>query len=181
MICFLHMDNQEKEMSTYEAAFHIDPNLSETDVEEAYSAVKELISKSGNIVAESRPKRMDLAYTISKMEESGRRDFTNAFFAWVAFEDEIGHNAELEELLSSDDRFIRHIVTSTTTEAAKHGEQLEILRAEEKEKARKEQEEKKMEAEEADTEDDSEVAEEVEQSENDSEEEVEESEDNDTV
>ena len=70
----------------YELAFHLDPELSESEAKKAYGGYKDLISENGTVVAEGEPEKIQLAYTISRNENAGRRDFTSAYFCWIAYE-----------------------------------------------------------------------------------------------
>lgn len=107
------------ETSVYEAAFHIDANLSETEVRKTFDGVKELITKAGGeIVAEAAPQRMDLAYTISHITEGSRRDHTSSHFAWVAYEGAKEKQEEIAEGLRANKSIIRYLVVTTTKEEA---------------------------------------------------------------
>ena len=70
----------------YELGFHLDPELPSEEVKKAYQAVKEVIEKQGSLVAEGEPEQVQLAYTISRQEVGGRRDFNSAYFGWIAYE-----------------------------------------------------------------------------------------------
>lgn len=111
---------QEKdEISVYEAAFHIDANLSETETRKAFDSVKEAIIKAGGApFAEALPTRVDLAYTISQITEGVRRDHNTAHFAWVAYELDPSNQLEVDEALRANKNIVRHLVILTTKEEA---------------------------------------------------------------
>lgn len=110
---------QNDEISVYEAAFHIDANLSETEVRKNFDAVKEAITaQGGTLIAEALPERMNLAYTISSITEGVRRDHNSAHFAWVAYELSPEKTEEVKEELQSNKAIIRHLITTTTKEEA---------------------------------------------------------------
>ena len=76
-------ESSEKDGSeprVYELGFHLDPELPIEEVKKAYQAIRELIMRSGTLVAEGGPEKIQLAYTISRQETSGRRDFNSAYF-----------------------------------------------------------------------------------------------------
>ena len=110
---------EKDEISVYEAAFHIDANLSETETRKAFDDVKEAITKAGGTpFAEALPTRVDLAYTISQIHEGIRRNHTTANFAWVAYELEPVNQAEVDETLRTNRNIVRHLVILTTKEEA---------------------------------------------------------------
>jgi ribosomal protein S6 len=128
MIVSSHM---KTDTEVYEVGFHIDPNLSETDIKKTYEDVKALVTKSGTLVAEGVSRRVQLAYTISRMEEEGRRDFNEAHFAWIAYECDPEKEPEIEEALRGDKRIVRFLAIKTTKDAVKHAEERALLKLEE--------------------------------------------------
>jgi len=72
------------EPRVYELGFHLDPELSESDAKRAYEGIKDTVSANGSVVAEGEPEKVQLAYTISRSENAGRRDFDSAYFCWIA-------------------------------------------------------------------------------------------------
>ncbi|MBL1434081.1 30S ribosomal protein S6 [Candidatus Wolfebacteria bacterium] len=113
---------QEKdEISVYEVAFHIDANLSETETQKTFNSVKEaIVAAGGTPFAEALPVRMNLAYTISQINEGVRRDHTSSHFAWVAYELAPEKQSEIDEVLREDKTIVRHLVTITTKEEAEY-------------------------------------------------------------
>lgn len=114
------------ESRVYELAFHLDPELSETEAEKAYEALKGV--QKGEIIAEGEPEKIALAYTISRSENSGRRDFDSAYFCWFAYEaDGEGHDAVIDAA-KADKRVVRFLDIRTTREEAKHSAEMKELR-----------------------------------------------------
>ena len=112
----------------YELSFHLEPELSETDAAKAYEAIKSAATEGGTLVAEGEPEKIQLAYTISRSENAGRRDFDSAHFAWIAYEaDGKGHEAALAAV-KGDSRVIRFLDIRTTKEEAKHSAEMTELR-----------------------------------------------------
>jgi ribosomal protein S6 len=101
----------------YELGFHLDPELPTEEVKKAYKKVRDLIAEKGSLVAECEPEKIQLAYTISRQETSGRRDFDSAYFSWIAYETTAENH--------SDMIVIRFIDLVTTKDAARHA--LEVL------------------------------------------------------
>lgn len=122
----LTVEDAGAEVRVYELAFHLDPEVSETEALKAYEAIKG--AAGGAIIAEGTPEKIQLAYTISRSETAGRRDFDSAHFAWFAYEaDGEGHDAVLEAV-KADKRVIRFLDIRTTKEEAKHSAEMKELR-----------------------------------------------------
>jgi len=114
---------EKDEISVYEAAFHIDANLSETETKKAFDNVKEaVVAAGGTPFAEALPTRMNLAYTISQIHEGVRRDHTSSHFAWIAYELTPENQSQVDEVLRGDKTIIRHLVTITTKEVAMYAQ-----------------------------------------------------------
>jgi ribosomal protein S6 len=116
------------EARVYELGFHMDPELPQEEAKKTYQALKDLITNSsGTIVAEGDPEKIALAYTISRMETTGRRDFNSAYFAWIAYEVEGSGHAALMEAMKNDPRMVRYIDLRTTKEAAHHSAEMQEI------------------------------------------------------
>jgi ribosomal protein S6 len=125
----LENDADHAEMRVYELGFHIDPELPVEEAKKVYGALHAKIESVGSLVAEGEPQKIPLAYTISRGETAGRRDFDASFFAWIAYEtDGAGHEAVVE-LVKSDMRVFRFLDIRTTKEAAKHSAEMSELLA----------------------------------------------------
>lgn len=115
------------ETRVYELGFHIDPELPQEEVKKTYQAVREAIASKGTVIAEGEPEKIPLAYTISRHDTTGRRDFVSAYFAWIAYEaDGEGHEA-IAAMARAEVRIIRFIDLRTTVESAKHAEEMHEL------------------------------------------------------
>ncbi len=111
----------------YELGFHLDPELPTEEVKKAYQAVHEVISGKATVVAEGEPERIQLAYTISRQEVSGRRDFDSAFFSWIVYEATPENHAEVIAATGADKHIIRFIDLITTKDAARHAVEMHEL------------------------------------------------------
>lgn len=111
----------------YELGFHLDPELPSEEVKKAYQAVKEVIEAQGSLVAEGEPEKVQLAYTISRQENAGRRDFNSAYFAWVAYETSAENHAKVLEAVGEESRIIRFIDVITDKEAARHAAEMRLM------------------------------------------------------
>jgi len=110
----------EGEARVYELGFHLDPELPVEEMKKAYQAIRETISAKGEVVAEGEPQMIQLAYTISRQDTTGRRDFNSAYFSWIAYETSAPQHAEVLTTVSADKRIIRFIDLITTKDAARH-------------------------------------------------------------
>lgn len=110
----------EGESRVYELGFHIDPELPIEGVKKAYQAVRAEVESHGTIVAEGEPVMVQLAYTISRQETTGRRDFDSAYFSWIAYEAEPEAHAEVISAAGANKTIVRFIDLVTTKEAARH-------------------------------------------------------------
>ena len=104
----------------YELGFHLDPELPVEEVKKAYQMILQLIKSKGILVADCEPEKIQLAYTISRQETTGRRDFSSAYFAWIVYEALAENHSEVITTVSADRRVIRFIDLITTKDAARH-------------------------------------------------------------
>ena len=117
------------ESRVYELGFHIDPELPQEEVKKVYQGIREKAASVGSIVAEGEPQKIALAYTISRSETTGRRDFNSAYFAWIAYETEgEGHDAMLE-LAKTMTTLVRFLDIRTDKESAKHAAEMHEIYA----------------------------------------------------
>jgi len=128
-------EGDSAEARVYELSFHLDPELSESEAKRAYEALKEVAEKGGSIIATGEPEKFQLAYTISRTETTGRRDFDTSYFAWIAYEaDGKGHDA-VTEAAKEEKRIIRFLDIKTTKELAKYSAEMRELREQAPEKS----------------------------------------------
>ncbi len=121
------LDNEGSESRVYELGFHLDPELPTEEVKKAYQVMRSVISEKGAVVAEGEPVKIQLAYTISRQEVAGRRDFDSAHFAWIVYETSAENHAEIVQAASADKRIIRFIDLGTTKDAARHSVEMREL------------------------------------------------------
>jgi ribosomal protein S6 len=115
------------EPRVYELGFHIDPELPSEDVKKAFEAVRSVVATKSEIVAEGAPQKIPLAYTISRQETSGRRDFDSAYFSWIVYEATPEAHAEIVAVAGADKKIVRFIDLLTTKEAARHAVEMREL------------------------------------------------------
>lgn len=108
------------EPRVYELGFHLDPELPTEGVKKQYQAIRELIASRGTLIAEVEPEKIQLAYTISRQEVAGRRDFSSAYFAWIAYETTPENHAAIIDAARTNGALVRFIDLITTKDAARH-------------------------------------------------------------
>ena len=99
----------ERDVLSYELAFHVLPTVAEGEVEGVFAQIKKLITDAGGeITSEEAPARFELAYEIVKYLEGRNRKFSSAYFGWVRFTldptaaTELSHEVEaMKEILRS--------------------------------------------------------------------------------
>jgi ribosomal protein S6 len=116
----VELENTGSEPRVYELGFHLDPELPVEEVKKAYQAVREQISGKGTLVAEGEPVKIQLAYTISRQEVAGRRDFDSAYFSWIVYEASAPDHAEIIAAASANKQIVRFIDLLTTKDSARH-------------------------------------------------------------
>ncbi len=122
-------DADHAEVRVYELGFHVDPELAQEEAKKVYQTMRDLMEGAGSIVAEGTPEKIQLAYTVSRMEHGGRRDFDNSYFCWIAYEaDGVGHQ-KVTDAARAETRIFRFLDLRTTKEEAAHfAEMQEMIR-----------------------------------------------------
>ena len=109
------VDGGERELTSYELAFHILPTIAEGEVHTVFETIKASITKIGGILGEEElPARFELAYEIDKLLEGRNRKFTSAYFGWVRFELEGSKLAEVTEMIEGTKQILRHLLIRLT-------------------------------------------------------------------
>lgn len=121
------LEDTGAEPRVYELGFHLDPELPVEEVKKAYQGIRKFIEEVGTVVAEGEPEKIQLAYTISRQETTGRRDFDSAYFAWIAYEATPLKHAEILTSSEEDTRIVRFIDVLTTKDAARHAVEMHVL------------------------------------------------------
>ncbi|MBU6321035.1 MAG: 30S ribosomal protein S6 [Patescibacteria group bacterium] len=112
------LETEAGEARIYELGSHLDPELGVEEAKKAYNEIRALVTKQGEVVAEGEPQKIPLAYTISRQETAGRRDFDSAYFAWIAYEASAEAHEEIVAAMRGDARVIRFIDLATEKAAA---------------------------------------------------------------
>ena len=135
------MDADHAELRVYELGFHIDPELGAEESKKVYQGIRSRMEAVGTIVAEGEPQKIQLAYTISRSETGGRRDFDASYFAWIAYETDGKGHETIAEAARAESRIFRFLDLRTDKEAAKHSAEMHELMLKNAEKNEVEEEE----------------------------------------
>ncbi|HMO78300.1 MAG TPA: 30S ribosomal protein S6 [Candidatus Paceibacterota bacterium] len=105
----------DKDVMSYEFAFHILPTVAEGEVKEVVEKIKAQITKAGGeIFDQEEAKRFDLAYDIEKYLEGRNRKFSSAYFGWIRFH-LYGANLEgLTEEIDGNKELLRYLLVKLT-------------------------------------------------------------------
>ncbi len=105
----------DKDVISYEFAFHILPTVAEGEVKNVVAKINAQITKAGGeIFDQEEAKRFDLAYDIEKYLEGRNRKFSSAYFGWVRFH---LYGAQLESLteeIESNKELLRYLLVKLT-------------------------------------------------------------------
>lgn len=114
-------ENILEEGHIYEVGFHILPTVSEEELQNAVSKLRDAITRGdGVIFAEDFPKMRDLAYDIKKRVETKILRFNKAYFGWMKFESLPSFIAKIKEELQNDKNVLRFIIVNTVRENTMH-------------------------------------------------------------
>jgi ribosomal protein S6 len=117
MIVCSHMEHTEDNMQVYEAGFLLVPTLPEEKLPGEFDAIKKLVSEhGGTIISEEMPKSRSLSYSMTKVVETKRYKFNEAYFGWVKFELSRSALAEVEKGLKVNTSVLRYLLIKTVRE-----------------------------------------------------------------
>ncbi len=106
---------EERELTSYELAFHVLPTVAEGEVAAIFDRIKASITNlGGTITTEELPARFDLAYEIAKFLEGRNRKFSSAYFGWVRFTIEADKIHEVTEMVEGTKELLRHLLIRLT-------------------------------------------------------------------
>lgn len=105
----------ERELVSYELAFHVLPTIAEGEVTKVVETIKnQIIRHGGEVTLEESPARVDLAYEIIKYLEGRNRKFGSAYFGWVRFRAEAKSVVKLTEEVAGMKELLRHLLIKLT-------------------------------------------------------------------
>ncbi|MFT5179799.1 MAG: ribosomal protein S6 [Candidatus Paceibacteria bacterium] len=111
------IQNHDEVIKFYELGFNLVSSLPEAELDKEFINLKEIITKNGKeIVSESNPTLIDLAYTISKNVESKKQKHDTAYFGWVKFKAEAESLVKMKEELDLLPSMLRYLLINATEE-----------------------------------------------------------------
>jgi len=111
----------ERELVSYELAFHVLPTVAEGEVEAVFRSLKDMIIKhNGIITLEEAPARFDLAYEIVKYLEGRNRKFSSAYFGWIRFQVDATEIESIVDAVDHTKELLRHILIRLTKNEEAH-------------------------------------------------------------
>ncbi|MBU0611855.1 30S ribosomal protein S6 [Patescibacteria group bacterium] len=111
------MENIDINDRIYEVGYLLVPTIPEEEVPGNHGNLKELIiSYGGEIVSDEIPRRLNLAYTMSKVVQNVKSKFDTAYFGWVKFSMASDKILELKKKLDIDSNIIRFLLIKTVKE-----------------------------------------------------------------
>jgi len=121
---FPHMTEVEKTLENfkdtskvYEVGYLFLPTLSEENLGEEVAFIRGIIEKNGGeFISEDFPKRRVLAYEMSKVIETKRYKYQEAYFGWVKFEIDGSTLANIKKDLEAHTNILRFLLINTVRE-----------------------------------------------------------------
>jgi ribosomal protein S6 len=104
-------------MQVYEVGFHLLPTVDESSLEGEVNVIKGLITKhGGEIIGESFPTLINLAYTITKLIGTNNKDFDKAYFGSIKFEVARNEIEAISKAVVINPNILRSIIVKTVKE-----------------------------------------------------------------
>lgn len=109
------IQNHDEGIRLYELGFNLVSSLPEEELDKEFNNLKQIITKNAKeIVKESDPTLIDLAYTISKNIESKNYKYDTAYFGWVKFNAEAEALEKIKEELDLFQPMLRYLLIKAT-------------------------------------------------------------------
>ena len=110
-------NHQQDSRPVYEVGFHVVPEVLEANVAEVVEKIRAEIQKGGaEIISESFPHKMALAYTVERATTGKREKYNDAYFGFIKFATDRETISSLETLLRSMKEILRYLLTETKRE-----------------------------------------------------------------
>ena len=110
-------NHNEDGVKLYELGFNLVSSIAEGDLDTEFKNLKDIITKQGGVISsESKPELINLAYTISKMIDSRRSKYSQAYFGWVRFTIESSKLEDLKKEVELFPNMLRFLLITTKEE-----------------------------------------------------------------
>lgn len=101
----------------YEVGFHVVPDVEESKVGSVVEMVRtELAKGKAEIITESFPRKITLAYTVERATTGKREKYKDAYFGFIKFATEREYIPALETLLRDSKEILRYLLVETVRE-----------------------------------------------------------------
>jgi ribosomal protein S6 len=99
----------------YEVGFHLVPALDEAGVLAAVAAIHKMLGDA-EIISETAPQRMALAYVIERATQGKRDKYSEAYFGFIKFATPRENIPGIEEALRANREVLRYLLVATVRE-----------------------------------------------------------------
>lgn len=116
---------EDSETQVYELGFHVVSSVAvsadkqeEGELAVEVGSIKAIIEKQGGaFIAEEFPKKISLAYTMTKDIDGKRHKFDTAYFGWFKFEMKTENIINVKDEMDKDKNILRFIIIKTVKES----------------------------------------------------------------
>jgi len=118
-LLYKNMEEIDKDENTriYEFGYLLVPTISEGNIKNEVSALKETLQKIGAIVvSDEYPRLIQLAYKMIKTISNNNERFLSAYFGWIKFELNPEELLSLKKNFDKNEKIIRFLLIKTVRE-----------------------------------------------------------------
>jgi ribosomal protein S6 len=109
------IQNHDEGIKFYELGFNLVSSLPEAELDKEFNNLKDIITKNGEeIVSESKPTLIDLAYTMTKNVDSKNYKYDTAYFGWVKFKSDAESVLKIKEELDLFSSMLRFLLINAS-------------------------------------------------------------------
>ncbi len=103
--------------AVYEVSYLLLPSVSAEEIPAKAVSLKDAVTSAGaKIISSEDPILIDLAYTISKVSNTGTKKADSGYFGWVKFEITKDGIADVKKVFDTDEDVLRHLIIKTVRE-----------------------------------------------------------------
>ncbi len=116
------LDGTNEGLHIYEVGFHIIPSITEEQAALEAAEIKAVVENhKGVVIHEDMPKLRPLSYEISKVTDSVKKTYDNAYFGFIKFEGTTDNTEAIKIDLDKKDKIIRFILIKTVKDNTLYG------------------------------------------------------------
>jgi ribosomal protein S6 len=111
------LGSKEGTKTVYEVSYILLPTLSEEQVPDKVSSIKDVVtSLGGEVISSEDPVLIDLAYEMVKVVQTSRYKADRGYFGWVKFELSGEQLASVKKFLDNNASILRYLIIKTVKE-----------------------------------------------------------------